>query len=165
MLCAIHNRLYRSHKAIVASVVLAWLLSVSGICSAQSMDTVLSSQPNNYLSAVTTPNRHAAHHGAHDSSHQSSTQSGENQAQAVMPCCDDKNGERNQLVAQLCCEPVDGIVTVLDKQLSSVVFIDQMFVSLWPLPQNPPLLSLSLIDSSPAYNFPALYLTLGVQLI
>lgn len=163
MLCAIHQALSGSHKAIAAFVVWVCVLNMASVCSAQSMNSL--PLPELSVSVAAT---HSMHGGIqHGSSHHSGSHHSDSAVDVdiVMPCCDDKNTEYNELAAELCCEPIDGLVPASDKPLFTVVIAYQSKLSLWPLFENPPLVSQALITPPATNSFPPRHLTLGVQLI
>lgn len=164
MLCAIQQALSGSHKAIVALVVWCCLLNVMNACAAQSMNTLPLLDFNTADSAAHSMHGDIQHENSHrgDSHHHRGSAV---DSAAVMPCCDDKSSEYNELAAELCCEPVDALVAASDKPLFTVVIAYQAKVSLWSLLENPPLVTQALIKPPATNSFPPRHLTLGVQLI
>lgn len=159
MLCALYQTLYHSYKAIAALVVCVCLLNAASLCSAQSMNALPVAELSASSEAIHSMHRDSplgsSEHDSADHHHSSRD----------MPCCDDQNTPLNELAAQLCCEPVDGIVPEADKPLFSVVYVNQTRHPLWSLSEYPRLV-LQPLTSPPAIDsFPARHLTLGVQLI
>lgn len=151
MLCSLHQALHRSHKAIAAAVIMAWLLSVASVCSAQTMGALLPTPQANEPAL----GAHAMHQEGHHIAHSS----------AAMPCCAGAQDDSRELIAELCCDPIDGIVPTVDKSLFGGVFTDQIFIFLWPIFKSPLLILQPLIKPPTISSFPARHLTLAVQLI